>query len=76
MLNSKGCIFTLFYGKTLTFEYSSGSVLPITNTVHKTELTPMSFYNTTNWVGESAGKLNTSKAQEELLLWGWNTRPL
>ena len=68
MLNSKGCIFTFFSGKILTFEYSSGSVLLIANAVPKTELIPRSFYNTTNWAGESTGKLDTSKAQEELLL--------
>ena len=64
-----GCVFTFVSGKTLTFEYSSGSLLPIANALSKPVLTPSGFYNTTNWAGASTGKLNISKAQEELLLW-------
>ena len=59
MLNSKGCIFTFVSSKTLTFEYSTGSVRPIANTALKPELTPRGFYNTTHWARESMGKLNS-----------------
>ena len=48
MLNAKGCVFNFVSGKTLIFEYSSGSLLPIANTVRKPELTTRGFYSATN----------------------------
>ena len=64
MLNAKGGVFTFISGKTLTFEYSSGSLLPIANAVRKPELAARGFYNATKWAGESTDNLNISKLQE------------
>ena len=69
ILNTKDCVFTFVTGENLAFEYSLCSKIPIAKAVIKPELIPRSFYNTTDWKGVSAGKLNISKTQEKLLLW-------
>ena len=61
MLNIKGGGVTFVSGKTLTFEYSLGSFLPIANAVRNPELTSRGFYNATKWAGTSTEKPNISK---------------
>ena len=55
--------------KTLTFTYAEGSNLPIALATKRNEISKSNFAGKAYLVAASSGKLNISKAQEELLLW-------
>ena len=68
-LDSDGCVFTFASKKTLAFVYSEESYLPIVLESKRNAMSRSDFSGQGYLASASSGKLNISKAQEELLLW-------
>ena len=68
-IDANGCVFTFASGKTLSFTYAQGSNLPIALATKRNDISKADFAGKAYLVAASSGKLNISKAQEELLLW-------
>ena len=69
MIDRDGCVFTFSSKKTLSFTYSKDSCLPIALATKRSEVSKANFAGKAYITAASSGKLNISKAQEELLLW-------
>ena len=61
-LDDGDSLFTFTSGKTLSFEYSTQSTLPITKALNEPKNNPSAFLSALSY-----GRLNISTAQEELL---------
>ena len=68
-MDNKRCAFTFASGRILAFKYAEGSNLPIAIATQKAEVSKDRFAGKAYALSVSSGKLNLSKAQEELLLW-------
>ena len=68
-IDTDGCVFTFASHKTLTFIYSKESHLPIALATKRNDISKATFSGKAYLTAASSGKLNISRAQEELLLW-------
>ena len=68
-IDGDGCVFTFASKKALTFTYSKDSHLPIALATKRNEISKITFAGMAYLTAANSGRLNVSKAQEELLLW-------